>query len=311
PDPLTVGGSRDRRATGIPSLPDHLTVGGFLDLEGTGITSLPDNLTVGDSLDLEGTGITSLPDNLTVGGSLDLRGTGITSLPDNLTVGGSIDLRDTGITSLPDNLTVGGSLNLRGTGITSLPDNLTVGGFLDLRGTGITSLPDNLTVGGFLDLRGTGITDISKVNKNIPKLYEWRNRKYIKSDGIFSEVINQKGNIYRTRQIGKTNIDYLITDGNGKWAHGKTLEEAKKDLIYKIGNRDKSEYKNLTLESELTLEDAIEAYRVITGACSFGTRSFIENKLKDRKEKYKISEIILLTKGEYGNDQFNKYFDEK
>ena len=306
---------------------NHLYHGGYLDLRGTGITSLPEGLTVGGSLDLEGcTGITSLPEGLTVGGYLYLRGTGITSLPEGLTVGGSLDLRGTGITSLPEGLTVGGNLDLRGTGITSLPEGLTVGGYLDLEGcTGITSLPEGLTVGGYLDLRGTGITDKSKVIQTISLevrkridnarratnllQWDWSGRRYIKIDGIFAVLDSCKGNLYLTHQIGKTETMYIVTDGEGHYAHGSTMQEAKSDLIYKINDRDTSAYKKLTLDDELTFEEAIAAYRTITGACSAGTRDYIENRLpKPYKEKYTVREILQLTKGEYKSEIFEKFF---
>jgi len=204
----------------------------------------------------------------------------------------------------------GGYLDLRGTGITSLPDNLTVGGYLDLRGTGITSLPDNLTVGGSLYLQGTGITDTSKVKRTVIDFFEWRNRKYIKADDIFSEVVSHKGNVYKIKQIGQAKESFLITDGSGKWAHGDTIKAAKEDLIYKISDRNKSDYESLTLESEITFSDAIEMYRVITGACSFGTRDFVENRLKERKEKYTVGEIIALTQSEYGSKSFADFFNK-
>ena len=326
PENLTVRGFLDLRGTAITSLPDNLMVGGDLYLENTAITSLPDNLTVGGYLDLRGTAITSLPENLTVGGSLDLENTAITSLPDNLMVGGDLYLENTAITSLPDNLTVGGYLDLRGTAITSLPENLTVGGSLYLRGTGITSLPDNLTVGRYFDLEGTGITDKGNIrtqltaeqNAKIEKQqnpllrWEWNRKTYIKVDGIFSEVISNKGNLYHIKQIGSEKIEYLITDGNGKWAHGKTLQEAKADLLYKISNRDKSSYEDLTLESELSFEDAVVCYRVITGACSAGTRDYLENRLpKPHKPKYTIAEIIKLTENEYQGRAFADFFKHK
>ena len=265
----------------------------------------------GGYLYLRGTQITSLPDNLTVGGYLDLRGTQITSLPDNLTVGGSLYLRGTQITSLPDNLTVGGYLYLRGTQITSLPDNLTVGGSLYLEGTQITSLPDNLTVGGSLDLEGTQITDTSKVNRKfnvnmVDKI--WSNSKFIKVDGMFAEKVNHHGNVWEVKKIAGTKTVFIITDGNGKYAHGDTIKEAKEDLIYKISNRDKSEYESLTLDSVLSFEDAIECYRVITGACSFGTKDFVENYLTVKKDEYTIKEIIELTEGRYGNETFREFF---
>ena len=285
--------------------------GGCLYLQDTPIQSLPDNLTVGVNLDLRGTQIQSLPDNLTVGGSLDLQGTQIQSLPDNLTVGGSLDLQGTQIQSLPDNLTVGGSLYLRDTQIQSLPDNLTVGGYLDLRGTQIQSLPDNLTVGGILDLTGTPITDTSMVNRKftvnmVDKL--WSNSKFIAVDGIFAEKVSHHGNVWKVKKISGTKTFFIVTDGNGKYAHGDTIQEAKKDLIYKISNRDKSEYENLTLDSKLTFEEAIECYRVITGACSFGTKDFVENYLSEKKDKYTIREMIELTKGRYGNEIFKEFF---
>ena len=309
PDNLVVGDWLDLYGTAITSLPDNLVVGGWLDLSYTAITSLPDNLVVGGSLCLCYTAITSLPDNLVVGGLLDLSYTAITSLPDNLVVGGLLDLRGTAITSLPDNLVVGGSLDLQDTAITSLPNNLVVGGYLDLRETAITSLPDNLVVGGTLYLQETQITDTSNVNRNAPTLYEWNNKKYIKVDGIFSIVDNYHGNVYKVHQIGSTKQMYVVGDGNGKWAHGNTIDEARKDLIYKISNRDKSAYENLKLDSILTFEEAIECYRVITGSCAVGTKDYVENRLpKPHKEKYSIREMIELTKGEYQGKEFEEFF---
>ena len=248
-------------------------------------------------------------DNLTVGGYLYLKGTQITSLPDNLTVGGSLDLEGTQITSLPDNLTVGGSLDLKGTQITSLPDNLTVGGRLYLEGTQITSLPDNLTVGGSLDLKGTQITSLPDNIHNIPSMLIWGG-KYVLVDGIFAEVINHRGNVWETKRVGRKDIEYIVTDGNGKYAHGRTIREAKGDLIYKISNRDKSRYEGMKLTDTLTHEEAIEAYRVITGACSAGTRDFVENYLGDDKaESYTIEDIIRLTKGRFGSQIFADFFN--
>lgn len=135
----------------------------------------------------------------------------------------------------------------------------------------------------------------------------WNNGKYIKVDGVFSEVVSHKGNIYRTRQIGKERVEYLVTDRKGKWAHGATLQEARADLVYKISDRDTSKYAGLTLDSILTFEDAIAAYRIITGACAAGTRGFVGTVAKIKKS-YSIREIIELTKGRFGNQEFAKFF---
>jgi len=206
-----------------------------------------------------------------------------------------------------DNLTVWGHLNLGGTGITSLPENLTVGGYLYLDSSAITSLPDNLTVGGYLYLEGTGITDTSNVNKDAPQIFYWRNKKYIKVDGVFSELISQRGHVMRVRMIGKKEISYIVTDGKN-FAHGATLKEAKEDLVYKVTDRRKDDFKSLNAESVLSHSEAIACYRTITGACSFGTRDFCENRLKKQKT-YTVKEIARLTAGEYGHDTFTKFFN--
>ena len=348
PEGLVVGGSLDLYGTGITSLPEGLAVGGSLYLENcTGITSLPDGLAVGGGLYLRGTGITSLPDGLTVGGTIDLENcTEITSLPNGLTVGGTLDLENcTGITSLPDGLTVGDDLYLHNSSITSLPNDLTVGRYLYLRGTGITSLPDGLTVGGGLYLRGTGITSLSKGltigesiylrdtgitgmsnvtwtlsakdrkkisdAQNRPITWKRDGREYIMVDRIFTAVDSHHGNVYRVHKLGCEKQLYLVTDGDNHWAHGDTLQEARVDLIYKINDRDTSMYDGMTLDSTLTFEEAIVAYRTITVACSPGTRDYINNRLlKPHKAKYTIREIISLTEGEYGSERFMEFFKQ-
>ena len=237
----------------------------------------------------------------------------------------TIELRNTRIISLPDNLTVGCVLDIRDTRIKSLPDSLTVGDSLDLRGTGIISLPDNLTVGGVLDIRDTKITDNVEVNTTLSpeqqkKIYDLENMalfwerngvRYIKADGIFSVIDSHHGNVYKVHKLGQEDKPfYLITDGDNHWAHGATIKEAKADLIYKINDRDTSEYEKLSLDDTLSYEKAIAAYRTITGACSAGTRDFIENRLPSpHKEEYTIKEIIDLTTGRYGNEKFAKFFE--
>lgn len=78
--------------------------------------------------------------------------------------------------------------------------------------------------------------------------------------------------------------------------------------MYKKCDRDKSEYENLTLDSELSYNEAIECYRVITGACSAGVRQFCENILTVKKDRYTVREIIDLTEDEYGNEEFRDFF---
>ena len=185
-------------------------------------------------------------------------------------------------------------------------------GGLDLRGTQITSLPEGLTVGGWLDLSGTQITDTSNVNRNDPnpKRWEYKGREYIKVDGIFSQVVAHKGNVWHTKQIGSDKVQYLVTDGEGRWAHGDSIQQARADLVYKISERNTNKYKGMSLDTRLTFAEAVECYRVITGACEAGTRGFVQSLGDKVKDHYTIAEMMEVTKGLYGNETFCQFFSK-
>ena len=125
---------------------------------------------------------------------------------------------------------------------------------------------------------------------------------YIFEDGILSKVISRKGNVYKLEN------GYLIKNEFAS-AHGVTLKEAKEALIYKLKDRDTSKYSSLTLESILSREDIIRCYMTVTGACSFGTKQFVDSQ-KELKEEYSIQEIIDITRGSYGNESFRKFFEK-
>ena len=180
------------------------------------------------------------------------------------------------------------------------------GGWLDLRGTQITSLPDNLTVGGSLDLRGTQIK-----NRNCKHLKDgdYVEGKYLYCDNILTHVKSRKVIGNYTFYIGKIKNKNVVCDGE-HYAHCKTFKEGVLDIEFKKSkDRGAEQYENLTLESELTYDEAVIAYRIITGACRAGTQQFLDG-LKEVKEKYKISEIISLTKGQYGASIFENFFNK-
>lgn len=138
-------------------------------------------------------------------------------------------------------------------------------------------------------------------------IFTWNNKQYIKADGILTEVINHKGNVYRVRHIGSDSITYLLNDGDNNWAHGLTLADAKNDLLYKIHNRDTTLYKTFTLDSELAIEAATECYRAITGACVLGIKMFLET-TNITKEMITIRELIEITQNQFGHIQFKEFF---
>jgi hypothetical protein len=300
---IEVSGSIDLgRLTSLPESAS-LTVGGNLYLYN--LTSLPESasLTVGGGLNLRG--LTSLPESasLTVGGGLNLYN--LTSLPESasLTVGGYLYLDS--LTSLPESasLTVGGNLYLDS--LTSLPENasLTVGGNLYL--DSLTTLPENasLTVGG----------GIYPIRLNTPKRLNQQSdveaifnaRGFTIADGILAKIISKRGNIKRVMIVGKQIVSYLISDGNGKHAHGETIKQARESLAFKTARRDVDQYRGMKLTTKKTPAEWAFVYRVITGACQSGTQHFIEMKGK-LKAKYTLAEIIEQTRGAFGSERFRE-----
>jgi hypothetical protein len=305
----TIGG--DLYLNSLKQIPEGFnpTVGGALCLQS--LTEIPNgfNPTVGGFLDLES--VTKIPKgfNPTVGGSLDLQL--LSEIPNgfNPTVGGGLDLSS--VTKIPKgfNPIVGGSLILKS--LTEIPNgfNPTVGWNLWLNS--LTNIPEgfNPIVSGYLNLNSLtqipeGFNKSDYHHKKI-SLFEWD--KYILCDDRFSEVISKKGNVWKLKNIGKDKIYYLVTDGNGNYAHGDSIKQAKDDLIYKISNRDVSQYHNIDLDKKFSFVECITMYRCITGSCSTGVRNFIEtNGIK--KQSYSVNDIIGITKNNYGNEIFNNFF---
>jgi hypothetical protein len=84
-----------------------------------------------------------------------------------------------------------------------------------------------------------------------------------------------------------------------------------KDIEFKAAeSRGAEQYKNLTLDSTVTKDEAITMYRIITGACRQGTEIFVSN-LKETKDTYTVREIIDITKGQYNSSIFKAFFAER
>ena len=271
------------------------------------LTSIPDgfNPTVGGNLDLGN--LTSIPDgfNPTVGGYLDLEN--LTSIPDgfNPTVGGYLYLRN--LTSIPEgfNPTVGGNLYLEN--LTSIPEgfNPTVGGNLYLRN--LTSIPEgfNPTVGGDLYLQNRLIVKTTKpkglIKTSKNKLLSWKDGKYISADGLFTEVISKKGNVYKVKKINSDKELFLVTNGT-MHSHGETIAKAKEDFRFKILSE--------KLKKEPITEDTIitdNYYRLVTGACELGVKQWREqNKITIESITAKELVPILEKTNAYGFEKFKQ-----
>ena len=140
---------------------------------------------------------------------------------------------------------------------------------------------------------------------------------FLFADRILAKIISKKTNktntVYKVQICGQTKVSYCVEytnpDGSKTFAHGETIKQAKEDLKYKFKEIDTSMYKNYTLDTVITFEDAIQMYHAITGACSLGTKHFCENVLKVKKKKYTIAECIELTRGQYNSEKFREFFE--
>ncbi len=153
----------------------------------------------------------------------------------------------------------------------------------------------------------TEFVDGNKTKEDIEYcLCEGEFREYIEADGLRSAIFSKKGNVYKVKNFGDEKRSYLV-EVDGIFAHGETIKQARDSFIYKIGNRDTSAYKNMTLDTIITKEEAIKMYRAITGARESGTRYFVEN-LNTSKKECTVSELIELTKGQYGHNALVEFF---
>jgi methionine salvage enolase-phosphatase E1 len=149
------------------------------------------------------------------------------------------------------------------------------GGWLDLSNTNITSLPDNLTVGGSLDLRNTNIKDKTAERRKIKGFFEgkYKPNAWLYCDGMLIHVKRKKKIGNYTYYVGKIPSINVVFDGE-HYAHCESLKQGILDLEFKKAkNRGAEQYNSLTLESVLTYDEAIIAYRIITGACQAGTQT--------------------------------------
>ena len=138
---------------------------------------------------------------------------------------------------------------------------------------------------------------------------EWLKQGYVHADGITKKLISHKKegsiDIYEVEEFSSRKLSYVVKSGD-VFSHGKTIEEAKASLKYKLSSRGTSKYKKWKLTDVKNTSDIILAYRVITGACESGTRDFCESKTLPKKMK--ISDAIKLTEGKYGNEKFKEFF---
>ena len=146
--------------------------------------------------------------------------------------------------------------------------------------------------------------------------------KYMMADDMFVEILHKRGEVYKTVSCLPCYVDewcayptaiskdtfYTVTDGKGNWAHGSTIKEAREDLFYKNVEKNLSTYEGLPLDHTFTFEEAIKAYRSITGACRFGVENLLKQNSTLKGKSFTVQEIIGITENQYGGSIFKEFF---
>ena len=181
----------------------------------------------------------------------------------------------------------------------NIPDSVEyigIGAFWNCRKLERIKLPDSI------EHIGIGIFDECDSLKEIT--YKGKTRKVSCIDGWCMELVHSrkydKYTIHKGYHFPDYETVYYVAECDGKYAHGKTAKEAIRDLEFKLcKDRGIEQYKGLTLNDKV---NGYEFYRIMTGACHAGVKSYCDRTGTDINGEYTIQEVINKTKGEYGHD---------
>jgi hypothetical protein len=257
----------------------------------------------------------TLPKLETVGGYLYINSNVTLDAPKLETVGGYLYINSNVTLDAPKLETVGGNLYINSNA--TLPKLETVGGDLSIYSN--ATLPKLETVGGYLSIYSNATLDAPKLkNKNdvtakktcqTRLAVSFKKKGLVKIDGILSYLFSRKKLkdliVFKVKIVGKLKFSFIV-QREQQFSHGETVKKAIESLRYKLSDRDTNEFKKWKLTTTISLDDAIQAYRAITGACELGVRNFCES-IKV-PEKLTVKKAIELTDGEYGSDKFAEFF---
>ena len=250
-------------------------------------------------------------DYTSVGGYIDASGADTkTAFPRLQSVGGSISARGADTkTAFPRLQSVGDTIYARGADTkTAFPRLQSVGGSIYASGADTkTAFPRLQSVGGNIYAGGdySHVETGNQTRCQAMLLASFERDRMSFADNVLARIVSTKGRVSRVILCGKTDVTYLVTDGNA-WSHGVTLKAAREGLLFKISSRDTTEFKNWKLDRTISLRDSIRAYRAITGACEQGVRSWMEN--RKVPDSMTIRQAIELTRGAYRAEAFAAFF---
>ena len=119
------------------------------------------------------------------------------------------------------------------------------------------------------------------------------------TDNLFSYVLSTKRGVKKVKTENGDAL-FIVTDDKGNSAHGKSIKEARQDLIYKaVASFDGK------LPSKATGTEWIGIYRAVTGACAAGVRQFVEQSKASIDATYTAAQIAKMVTGHFGAEAFS------
>ena len=297
----SVGG--DLYVDGTAKLEALTSVGGGLYVYGTAKLDAPALTSVGGGLSVYNTAKLDAPVLTSVGGYLRVYGTGKLDAPALTSVGGYLSVD--GAAKLDALTSVGGDLSVNGTAKLDAPALTSVGGYLRVYNT--AKLPKNI-VGN--DAKAKQMAISLRFNLRVALRMSFLLNGFLFADGILGKVLGKKeigaNVVYELAIRGGLKKTFCVQNGE-TFSHGDTIEKAIADLRYKISDRDTSKFEHWknNLDQKITVDEAIAAYRTITGACEMGTKQFVES--IDVPEKLTPRIVLEMTKDKFGNGDLAEF----
>ena len=317
----------------LPTLPEGIVFRNKGSVNLKSLTTLPEGVVFRNKGSVNLPSLTTLPEGIVFENEGNVYLESLPTLPEGVVFRNKGGVNLPSLTTLPEGVVFAivfenkGYVNLKS--LTTLPEGVVFENEGNVNLESLTTLPEGIAFQneGCVYLKYLSPLKLKKLNKTVnffetnnPKFFVLEGKLKIKNvvynakiiDDIPMVVLKEKKNVLIGNTIDAYNniLDKIfVVSKDNFYAHGKTLKEAKENLVFKFKEIDTSVYKNMTLNTLLSYENSIMLYKSITRACSHGIKYFIEQNNIEKKP-YSIKEIIEITKGQYNNHLLTQFFQD-
>ncbi|RXR28920.1 hypothetical protein [Sphingobium fluviale] len=213
------------------------------------------------------------------------------------------------LTTLPEGVTFSNGGHVYLSSLTTLPEGVTFsnGGHVYL--SSLTTLPEGVTFsnGGHVDLRG--LTEEYHVyrGERIRLKHVDGSTMLIRSERVLGDATIYAASYFGGGEIADLKACYVAAQGE-YFAHGDTVEQAMRDVRFKMMEHDFDE-EELVKEIKERGTVHINDFRLITGACESGTRQgMAEAGLPSDADALPLETVLNAVFGSYG-ERFKSLFE--